>query len=226
MTAIHPGKKAAGERAASFIEPGMTVGLGTGSTAYWAIEQIGALVAGGLEIRAIATSIQSEHQARGLGIPLISFSELDHIDVDIDGADEVDPALNLIKGGGGALLREKIIAAASRKMIVVADDTKLVKQLGRFPLPLEVIPFGWEMTIRKIAALGCQAAVRAQKDGSGSFITDNGNYIIDCHFTQIADAASLNDQLKHIPGVVETGLFIGRASAAVIGYVDGSTRVF
>lgn len=224
MAQIHPGKKAAGEKAATFIQPGMTIGLGTGSTAYWAIEKIGALVAEGLQIQAIATSVQSERQAMGLGIPLISFAELDHIDVDIDGADEVDEHLNLIKGGGGALLREKIIASASKKMIVVVDESKLVKRLGKFPLPLEVIPFGWEVTIRKIQDLGCRATVRTKDDQP--FITDNGNYIIDCRFAEIISPASLNDQLKAIPGVVETGLFIGIAAMAIIGYADGSTRTF
>lgn len=224
MKQIHPGKKAAGEKAATFIHSGMTVGLGTGSTAYWAIEQIGKMVAGGLDIRAIATSVQSDSQARTLRIPLITFAELDHIDVDIDGADEVDDNLNLIKGGGGALLREKIIASASRKFVVVADDSKLVTELGAFPLPVEVIQFGWEMTIRRIRQLGCEAAVRSGQENP--FITDNGNYIVDCRFHKIPDPAVLNDQLRRIPGIVETGLFIGMASTAVIGYTDGSTRIF
>lgn len=224
MQQIHPGKKAAGGKAASFIKPSMTVGLGTGSTAYWAIEKIGEMVAAGLQIRAIATSVQSDTQARGLGIPMITFGELDHIDIDIDGADEVDEHLALIKGGGGALLREKIIAAASREFVVVADDSKLVTRLGKFPLPVEVVPFGWEMTVKKIVPLGCQAAVR-QLDGK-PFVTDNGNLIVDCRFGEIGDTEALNEKLKRIPGVVETGLFLGMASRAVIGYSDGSTRIF
>lgn len=222
MTQIHPGKKAAGEKAAGFIRSGMTVGLGTGSTAYWAIERIGALVKEGLEIRAVATSLESERQAGSLGIPLIPFAEVDYIDVDIDGADEIDEGLNLIKGGGGALLREKIVAAASRKMIVVADESKLVSRLGQFPLPVEIVRFAWELTLRKIRALGPEAGVRV-RDGE-SFVTDNGNYIVDCHFGSIQDPADLHDRLKRIPGVVETGLFLGVASAAVIGYADGATR--
>lgn len=223
MAQIHPGKKAAGEKATDFIAPGMTVGLGTGSTAYWAIEKIGALVSQGLEIKAIATSVQSENQAKRLGIPLITFAEMDHIDVDIDGADEIDEHLNLIKGGGGALLREKIIASVSRKMIVVADDSKLVRQLGKFPLPVEVTVFGWEMTIKKIRSLKTEAHVR-QVDNK-PFITDNGNYIIDCHFEKIMAPTQMNNELKGIPGVVEHGLFIGMATTAIVGYEDGSTRV-
>jgi ribose 5-phosphate isomerase A len=223
MISIHPGKKAAGEKAAAYIRPGMTVGLGTGSTAYWAIEKIGQLVAEGLQIKAIATSEQSDEQARQLHIPLISFSEIDHIDIDIDGADEVDEKFNLIKGGGGALLREKIIAAASRKMIVVADDSKLVKQLGAFPLPVEVVPFGWEITIRKLQALRCTASLR-KKNGE-TFITDNGNYIVDCNFEKIASPETLNNALNNIPGVVENGLFIHMCNTVIIGYSDGSTRV-
>lgn len=224
MSLIHPGKKAAGEKAADYIEPGMTVGLGTGSTAYWTIEKIGQMVAGGLEIKAIATSKQSELQAQGLGIPLISFAEITRIDVDIDGADEVDGDRNLIKGGGGALLREKIIASSSARMIVVVDDTKLVHQLGRFPLPVEVVPFGWEMTVRKLQATGCTTSVRMKEDGT-AFITDNGNYIVDCHFQKIPSPAAMQDRLNLIPGVVENGLFIGMADTIIAGYQDGHTRV-
>jgi ribose 5-phosphate isomerase A len=223
MSPIHPGKKAAGEKATDFIESGMTVGLGTGSTAYWAIEKIGRMVAAGLQIKAVATSRQSEEQAGRLGIPLTSFAELVRIDVDIDGADEVDDQRNLIKGGGGALLREKIIACASTMMIVVVDDTKLVSRLGRFPLPVEVVPFGWELTVRKLQAAGCRTSVRMKDDAF--FITDNGNYIIDCHFEAIASPAELQDHLNQIPGVVENGLFVGMASTVIAGYPDGHTRV-
>lgn len=222
MSEIHLGKKAAGEKAAEYIRSGMTVGLGTGSTAYWAIEKIGSMVAGGLEVQAVATSLQSEKQAKGLGIPLVSFSTVGQIDLDIDGADEVDERLCLIKGGGGALLREKIIASSSKQMIVVADHTKLVAQLGRFPLAVEVIAFGWELTIRKLKALGCEPTVRMQE--GKPFITDNGNLIIDCAFGVIPDPAGLRDALNNIPGVVENGLFVGIASRAIIGYPDGHTQ--
>jgi len=223
MPQIHFGKKAAGEKAAEYIRAGMTVGLGTGSTAYWAIEKIGSMVAGGLDIRAVATSLQSEQQAKDLRIPLVSFASVDHIDLDIDGADEVDERLCLIKGGGGALLREKIIASSSKQMIVVADQSKLVKQLGRFPLAVEVIPFGWELTIRKLKALGCEPTVRMQE--GKPFITDNGNLIIDCAFGTISDPAGLHHSLNNTPGVVENGLFVGVASLAIIGYPDGHTQV-
>jgi ribose 5-phosphate isomerase A len=223
MSQIHLGKKAAGEKAAEYIRAGMTVGLGTGSTAYWAIEKIGSMVADGLDIKAVATSLQSEKQAKELGIPLVSFAAVDQIDVDIDGADEVDERLCLIKGGGGALLREKIIASASKQMIVVADHTKLVSQLGCFPLAVEVIPFGWELTIRKLKALGCEPTVRTQE--GKPFITDNGNLIMDCAFGTISDPASLHDSLNNTPGVVENGLFVGIASRAVIGYPDGHTQI-
>ena len=223
MTSVNPGKKAAGEKAAEYIRSDMTVGLGTGSTAFWAIEKIGRLVADGLQIKAIATSFQSEQQAENLHIPLISFAELDHIDVDIDGADEVDEYLNLIKGGGGALLREKIIASSSKKMIVVADERKLVKTLGKFPLPVEVIPFGWEMTLRKLKSFCCIPVLR--KKGDQVFVTDNGNYIIDCSFGAIPSPGDLHSRLNNIPGVVENGLFAGMCDTVVVGYEDGSTRV-
>jgi ribose 5-phosphate isomerase A len=223
MSQIHPGKKAAGEKATDYIKPGMIVGLGTGSTAYWAIEKIGRLVAGGLQITAIATSKQSALQARQLNIPLTTFAEVTHIDVDIDGADEVDEDLNLIKGGGGALLREKIIASASGEMIVVVDDRKLVKQLGKFPLPVEVIPFGWEMTVRRLQEMSCRTTLR--RINGEAFITDNGNYIIDCDFGIIAAPATLHDGLNNIPGVVNNGLFVHMAGIVITGYQDGHTEV-
>lgn len=224
MPPIHPGKKAAGEKATEFIQQGMVVGLGTGSTAFWAIEKIGQMVKEGLHIRAIATSEQSRQQAEKWNIPVVSWGEIDHIDVDIDGADEVDENFNLIKGGGGALLREKIIAFASRKMIVVADQSKRVNLLGRFPLPVEVIPFGWEMTARRISQLNCKAVLRHKN--KAVFITDNGNYILDCQFGSIPAPDILNDKLNNIPGVVENGLFVGRSDTLIIGYDDGSAEIF
>lgn len=216
-------KKAAGIRAVDFIENGMKVGLGTGSTAYWAIMEIGARVKQGLQVSAIATSIQSEELAREQNIPLITFSQFDYLDVDIDGADEVDEHLQLIKGGGGALLREKIIASASRRFVVVADEHKFVKQLGAFPLPVEVTPFGWEYTFRQLTAMSGQPKLR-QKDGK-TFITDNGNYIADCNFVAIKNPKSLEGLLNAIPGVVENGLFVDRAHTLVLGFGDGTTKV-
>lgn len=223
LSAIHPGKKAAGEKAVEYIHSGMTVGLGTGSTAFWAIEKIGKLVSEGLQIKAIATSIHSEEQAKKLHIPLVSFSDIDHFDVDIDGADEVDEHKSLIKGGGGALLREKIIASSSDKMIVVVDESKLVTTLGKFPLPVEIIPFGWPMTFKKLESLGFRPNLR--KNNDKIFITDNGNYILDCNLMTIEQPAILQDKLNNIPGVVDNGLFVDMCHTVIVGYKDGSTRV-
>src|ERR1700676_4680094 len=174
-------KKLAAEKAVSFLENGMTIGLGTGSTAYWAIEKIGEKVnKEKWKVRAIATSMRSEEQARGLGIPILGFSSIKSIDVTIDGADEVDGNLQLIKGGGGALLREKIVATNSKQMLVVADESKWVKTLGKFPLPVEVVHFGWERTFEKLQLLGCEAKRRMHD--ADPYLTDNGNYIVDCAF--------------------------------------------
>ncbi|MEC5145464.1 ribose-5-phosphate isomerase RpiA [Chitinophaga sp. 212800010-3] len=216
------GKKAAGERAAGYIKPGMTVGLGTGSTAYYTIMRIGEMVRDSLEIRAVATSAQSEELAREQGIPLIGFEEVQQIDLDIDGADEADAQLQLIKGGGGALLREKIIAAASKEMLVVIDESKFVKTLGKFPLPVEVTTFAWELTVRHLEAMHAQPVLRI-RDGN-RFVTDNGNYILDCHFQKIHNAAALHTQLNNIPGVVENGLFLHYATKLIIGNNDGGIR--
>ncbi len=217
-------KQLAAEYAVSFLEDGMTIGLGTGSTAYWAIEKIGEKVKNeGWKINAIATSIRSEEQARGLGIPILDFSSIKIIDVTIDGADEVNSQLQLIKGGGGALLREKIVATNSRQMIVVADETKWVETLGRFPLPVEVVHFGWERTFEKLQLLGCDAARRMQ--GTTPYLTDNGNYIIDCAFGEIKDPPALHESVNAITGVVDNGLFIGIASKLVLGFNSGEARV-
>ena len=216
-------KRAAGEKAAAFIRPGMIVGLGTGSTAYWAIQKIGALVKDGLDIQAIATSEASAALARELKIPLTTFAETQRIDIDIDGADEVSENLDVIKGGGGALLREKIVAYHSKQLIIIADEHKYVPTLGRFPLAVEVIPFGWEATGSKLQSLGCRPLLRAK--GEEIFITDNGNYIIDCSFGTIKEPQLINDALHNILGVVETGLFVQMADKVVLGYEDGSTEV-
>ncbi len=217
-------KKTVGEAAVELIEDGMTVGLGTGSTAYWAIAKIGERVKKGLNISAIATSKESEVFARELNIPMVTFSEINEIDITIDGADEVDPDLNMIKGGGGALLREKIIATASEKLIVIVDDTKLVKQLGAFPLPVEVIPFGIESTRAKIEKLGCKTELRLS-DKTKEFITDNGNYILDCEFPMIKNPEKTSQELNGIPGVVDNGLFIGLAHRVFVGRQNGSVNI-
>ncbi|KRF02479.1 ribose 5-phosphate isomerase [Paenibacillus sp. Soil766] len=198
----------------------MIVGLGTGSTAYWAIQGLGARVQNGLHIQAVATSVASENLAKELGIPLIPFADISEIDVTIDGADEVDPAWHLIKGGGGALLREKIVAFSSKKLIIVVDESKVVAQLGAFPLPVEVVKFGYELTNRKLRALGCEPTVRVVDNRP--YVTDNGNYIIDCRFDSIPRPPELHQAINGIPGVVENGLFIGLASQVIVGYKDGS----
>lgn len=216
-------KRIAAEYAVQYIEDGMKVGLGTGSTAYWAIQRIGERVKEGLSIQAVATSKASERQALELGIPIIPFTELDGLDVTIDGADEVNSDLELIKGGGGALLREKIVAHHSKKLIIVADERKLVQNLGQFPLPVEVVPFAMEWTIQSLQTLGCRIQLRT--DEEQLFVTDNGNYIVDCNFGTITTPLKLHNDILGIPGVVDNGLFIGRASLAVIGHQDGTVEV-
>ena len=217
-------KQIAADKAVSFIESGMIVGLGTGTTAYWAIERLGEKIKNKkLNIKAIATSTGSEKQAREVGIPIISFAEINQIDITIDGADEADENLNLIKGGGGALLREKIVASNSKQLIIITDESKLVKHLGKFSLPVEVVVFGWEKVFQKLQTFGCVAKVRMQNDKP--FITDNSNYIIDCAFGEIPDPAALHEKLNSIVGVVENGLFINLASKLIAGYNNGEVKI-
>lgn len=217
-------KQLAAEKAVSFLDDGMTIGLGTGSTAYWAIEKIGEKVKKDKwKIKAIATSLRSEEQARSLGIPIVDFSSVHAIDITIDGADEVNEKLQLIKGGGGALLREKIVATNSLQMIVVADESKWVATLGKFPLPVEVVHFGWERTFEKLQILGCDPTRRM--NGTEPYLTDNGNYIIDCAFGVIKDPPALHESVNAITGVVDNGLFIHIASKLVLGFNNGETRV-
>ncbi len=201
----------------------MTLGLGTGSTAYWAIQGIGELVKNGLSVRGIATSVQSESLALELGIPIVPFSEIDHLDITIDGADEVDESLNLIKGGGGALLREKIVASATRFYIIIVDESKLVRQLGKFPLPVEIAPFGWELTKRRLEELG--GAPKMRMAANQPFLTDNQHYILDCSFGLINNPARLHEQVSGITGVMEDGFFIGMADIVIAGLPGGDTRI-
>ncbi|GAB1805291.1 ribose-5-phosphate isomerase RpiA [Priestia megaterium] len=207
-------KQAVGEKAAQFVEDGMIVGLGTGSTAYYTIVKLGERVKNGLHIKAVPTSQKTEELARKLGIPIVTLADVEYIDIAIDGADEVDSELSLIKGGGGALLREKMIAYAAKRFIVIADSKKIVKTLGAFPLPVEVIRFGWEMTAKHIRGAGCVPQLRLLDDHT-PFITDNGNYILDCHFSEIENPAELEKQLTRIPGVVESGLFVGMTEEVI-----------
>lgn len=213
-------KKIAAERAAEYIQDGMKVGLGTGSTAYFAICRLGERVREGLQIQAVATSEASDKLAREWGIPIIPFDQIGRLDITIDGADEVDPDFNLIKGGGGALLREKIVAANSDKLIIVADGSKAVQQLGQFPLPVEVVPFASEWTFQALEKLGCRPEWRMKEDER--YLTDNGNLIADCRMESIVNAAELNVQLNMLPGVVDNGLFVDMADTVILAKDDGS----
>jgi ribose 5-phosphate isomerase A len=216
-------KRAAAERAASLVESGMRVGLGTGSTAALFVAALGERVRGGLDIVGIPTSEATRRQADSLGIRLTTLDETPELDLTIDGADELDDRLRLIKGGGGALLREKIVASASRRMVVIADESKRVDVLGRFPLPVEVVPFGLETTTRRIRALlgGAGPEIRLRRKDGEIFRTDGGNLILDLHLGAIPDPDSLAAELKTATGVVDHGLFIGLASAALIGGPEG-----
>jgi len=212
-------KQRAGERAAEFVASGMTVGLGTGSTVYWALLRLGEMVRAGLRVRGIPTSRQTERIALEQGIPLTDFSAAQSLDLTIDGADEISDALDLIKGGGGALLREKLVAAASERLVIVADASKRVATLGSFPLPVEVVPFGWEVTARRIRAQGFDPRLR--RDAAGHpYLTDNGNYLLDCSGDRIYEPVTLQRALKLLPGVVETGLFVRMTTIVVIGHDD------
>src|SRR5882757_2371813 len=219
-------KRAAAARAVEFVRPGMRLGLGTGSTAKPFVELLAERVRAGLDVIAVPTSEATRGDAERLGVPLTTLDETPQLDLTVDGADEIGPDLSLIKGGGGALLREKIVASASARMIVIADETKWVPVLGRFPLPIEVIPFGLAATKRAIEA-ACVAAgspgpalLRRAKDGH-AFVTDGGHWILDGALERIADPRGLADRLAAIAGVVEHGLFIGMAQVAILAGAAG-----
>ncbi len=209
-------KEVSGRAAAKLVRDGDIVGLGTGSTAYFAVVAIGERVKAGLKIVGIPTSDATATLARSLGIPLTTLDEHPEIDITIDGADEIDPQLRLIKGGGGAMLREKIIASSSKKMVVIADSSKIVRTLGKFPLPVEIIPFARVVLEKKIAALGAATKLRTKPDGT-PFVTDEGHHILDCSFGKISDPPALDRALNDLPGVVEHGLFIGLAKIVLVG---------
>jgi ribose 5-phosphate isomerase A len=215
-------KEAAARASLQFVNDGQVVGLGTGSTAAYFIKLLGEKVKNGLRVRGIPTSDRSRELAESLGIPLTTLDECQEIAVTVDGADEVDPQLRLIKGGGGAMLREKIVASATKQLVIVADATKQVSVLGKFPLPVEVIKFAQALVAKRITALGAHVSVRTNADGT-PFVTDERNHILDCRFGQIADADTLARQLSEMPGVVEHGLFIGMAS--VVLFARGSEIV-
>lgn len=212
-------KKRAALKAVEWVKDGMIIGLGTGSTSYYAIEAIGKLVKEGHDLVGVPTSRNTERLANEFGIPLVSLENIGHIDLTIDGADEVDPKIRLIKGMGGALLREKIVASISSTEIIAVDDTKLVQVLGtKSPLPVEVVPFGHRRTKDAIEKFGCKAILRG---GDSPFVTDSGNYIYDCRFAGIENPGELEKMLNLTPGVVENGLFIDLATRVVIGTKDG-----
>lgn len=217
-------KKRAAEKAVEYIHDGMIVGLGTGSTAYYAIQKIGERVRTGLQIKAVASSKRSEELAKQFGVTLVPFDEIDSIDVTIDGADEVDMNNNLIKGGGGALLREKILASHSKMFVVIIDESKLVGRLGRFPVPVEIVPFASNLTVKHLSALDCEPRIR--RDADKVYITDNGNMIADCFFEFIDDPTILNDRINSIPGVVENGLFSHTmVDVVVVGTEEDTTTM-
>jgi len=223
-------KHAAAAKALEYVKEGMKLGLGTGSTAAHFVDLLGKKVELGLNVICVPTSEATHAQAKTLNIPLTTLDETPALDLTVDGADELDDALNLIKGGGGALLREKIVAMASARMIVIADESKVVETLGAFDLPLEVVPFGAGASvimIEKLAAdLGCKGEITRRKTPEGEdFITDGGHYIYDCAFGVIPDPVALDNGLNKIPGVVENGLFTGIAALAVIAGEGGVREI-
>ncbi|MBU1288938.1 MAG: ribose-5-phosphate isomerase RpiA [Alphaproteobacteria bacterium] len=223
-------KENAALAAMEYVEDGMTIGLGTGSTAKYFVEMLADEVADGLLVKCIETSEQTRALATSLGVPLIPFEQVERINLTVDGADEVDAQGHLIKGGGAALLREKIIANASDHMVVIADPSKQVERLGAFPLPVEVTPFGYTITAKKVFDVLCAAGIdrprvelRKQPGSMELLVTDGGNHILDCHCGRIPDAEALAARLSNVPGVVEHGLFIGIARTVIIGNENGAT---
>lgn len=231
LSPIDKAKFVAAKKAVEFVEDGMRVGLGTGSTAAWMVRCLGELVREeGLKVRGVPTSTRTAQLARDVGIEVISLDAAKWLDLTIDGADEFDADLNLIKGGGGALLQEKIVATASDQMIVISDVSKEVETLGAFPLPVEVIPFGWqttqaliEETLVSMDVMGRSASLRM--NGDSPFVTDEGNHILDLHLKRIGDSRQMAMILNQMPGVVENGLFIDICDRVVIGYGDGKVEV-
>ncbi len=219
----------AAQAALDYIKDGMIVGLGTGSTSAHFVRLLGEKVRQGLRVKGVPTSEATRNLAEQAGVPLLEISQVTSIDVDVDGADEIDPSFRLIKGGGGALLREKIVAAASKRMVVIADDTKWVDALGAFPLPVEVTRFGFALTAQRVhealRATGCvgdEVVLRVSGKANEPVITDGGNYILDAHARRIADPDRLAAALKDIAGVVEHGLFIGLAQTVILGRAKGA----
>ncbi len=223
MSSEQDPKQVSGTYAANLVQDGMAVGLGTGSTARFAILRLGERVKEGLNIVAIPTSEASAKLATELGIKLVGFNDVTHLDITIDGADEIDGNFYMLKGGGGALLREKVVASLTKRQVCIVDPNKSVEKLGKFPLPVEVVKFGWEVVARCIEAMGGKYTVR-QRDGQ-SYVTDNGNYILDCDFYPIENPPELEKALKMLPGVVEVGLFINLAHTLIMGHPSGECTV-
>lgn len=216
-------KKLAGEKAAEYVKDGMVLGLGTGSTAYHMVNAVGELVKKGYHIQAIPTSKATEAQARELGIPLLTIDEVDHIDLDIDGVDEIDPEFNATKGGGGALYREKVVATLADEVIWIMDESKLVDHIGDFHLPVEVAKYGSKQAFDKMNAYGWKPAFR-EKDGA-RFVTDNGNYIIDLHLGAGFDIQDVKEKISGIVGVLEHGLFLNLCSRMIVGKSNGEVEI-
>jgi ribose 5-phosphate isomerase A len=221
-------KLAAATRALTYVEPGMKLGLGTGSTAARFVTLLGAKVKAGLKVVCVPTSEATAVQARSLGIPLTTLDDEPVLDLTVDGADEIDADLNLIKGGGGALLREKIVATSSDRLLIIADASKQVARLGAFPVPVEIVRFGSTSTHRMMEALaadiGCEGPITLRRNANGQpIVTDGGNLILDCNFGPLADAQMLDDVLRQIPGVVENGLFLGIADTVIVAGSKGVT---
>jgi ribose 5-phosphate isomerase A len=215
-------KRSAAIAAVAHVEHGMLIGLGTGTTAAYAIEEVGRRVREGLHIRAVATSMRTAQAALAAGIAVVDMAEFATIDLAIDGVDEIDPAFVAIKGGGGAMLREKIVASAARRMIGIADASKLVERLGKHPVPLEVLPMAAALVLRRVLDLGCQATIRL--DAGAPYRTDQGNHVIDCHFATISDPARLSDDLSRIPGVLGHGLFLAEIGTMYVATQHGIER--
>lgn len=218
-------KEAAGKAAASLVQSGMIVGLGTGSTASYFITHLGELCRDGLQINVIATSQRSLNQAQEEEIPIADINDVTFVDLTVDGADEIDEKKRMIKGGGGALVREKIVASMSKEMIVIVDSTKLVNKLGKFPLPVEIIPFAYKATLQKLEQLGYTGSLRLNQNGN-PFVTENHNYIYDIHLPNPCEDPEAEDlHISRVPGVVATGFFFGLAGRVVVGYGDGSFEI-
>ena len=219
-------KRQAAEEAVAFVRNGNVLGLGTGSTVQFALEALARRIKNeGIKVWGIPTSTRTESEAKRLGIPLTSLEDHPHVDLTIDGADEIDPQLNLIKGGGGALVREKVVATSSADVIIIADDAKLVVRLGTtFPVPVEILPFSRPLVERGLRALGSTPVLRKQQNGS-NYVTDNGNWILDARFPRLDEPAKMEREITMLAGVVDCGIFTGLADLALIGTADGVRRL-